>query len=72
MIEHVRLRAHSSVYAPSMAPPVTGQIVASMKMIMGTLGGDEGERKIRQLHENTRYFRQKVCLGKTYYDLRRR
>jgi serine palmitoyltransferase len=43
-----------------MAPAVTAQIIASMRLIMGINGTDEGQRKIRQLHENTRYFRQKV------------
>ena len=35
-------------------------MLESMKIIAGLTNGDEGERKIRQLHDNTRYFRQKV------------
>jgi hypothetical protein len=72
-IDHIKLRAHSSVYAPSMAPAVTAQIMASMRIIMGLNGTNEGQLKIRQLHENTRYFRQKVswhtrrCLASRAY-----
>jgi 7-keto-8-aminopelargonate synthetase-like enzyme len=62
IIDHIRLRAHSYVYSSSMSPPVTGQIMESMRMMTGQIGGDEGQNKIRQLKENTRYFRQKVLI----------
>ena len=62
-MDHLRLSSHGSIYAPSTAPPVIAQMLESMRMIAGLSGGDEGVIKIRQLHANTRYFRQKVCLA---------
>eukprot|EP00123_Amoebidium_parasiticum_P015071 comp22770_c0_seq1/m.35603 comp22770_c0_seq1/g.35603 ORF comp22770_c0_seq1/g.35603 comp22770_c0_seq1/m.35603 type:complete len:528 (-) comp22770_c0_seq1:359-1942(-) len=61
MILSIRAKCHSSIYAPSMAPPVAAQVMASMAIIAGDWDRGEGERRIRQIHENTRYFRRK-CL----------
>lgn len=44
----------------SMSPPVTLQIIKSLETIMGVDGSVDGQRRIRQLAENTRYFRDKL------------
>lgn len=43
-----------------MSPPVTQQIITSMRIIMGEDGTDAGERRIKQLARNTRYFRRRL------------
>ena len=42
IINHIRSTSHSAAYASSMSPPVTQQIISSMKIIMGEDGTDEG------------------------------
>ena len=60
LINFLRVNSHASCYASSMSPPVTAQILTSLKIIMGLDGSNDGMRRIRQLSENTRYFRQKL------------
>uniref|UniRef100_A0A671YS15 serine C-palmitoyltransferase n=1 Tax=Sparus aurata TaxID=8175 RepID=A0A671YS15_SPAAU len=59
LVDYLRSHSHSAVYATAMSPPVTEQILRAMKCIMGKDGSTEGER-IRQLAENTRYFRARL------------
>lgn len=61
VIDALRKCAHSSIYAPSMSPPVVAQILSSMKIIAGMDGTDDGRRRLRQIAMNTRYFRHKLC-----------
>ena len=42
IIDSLRLNSHSSVYAESISIPVIQQIYTSMKIIMGSIGGEEG------------------------------
>ncbi|KAM6965540.1 serine palmitoyltransferase 2b [Aplochiton taeniatus] len=60
LINYLKSHSHSALYATSMSPPVAQQIITSMKVIMGqdgtTLGGD----RLKQLSENTTYFRRKL------------
>lgn len=44
-----------------MSPPVTQQILTSMKIIMGLDGTNDGQKRIEQLARNTRYFRQRLA-----------
>ncbi|XP_072247355.1 serine palmitoyltransferase 3 [Leuresthes tenuis] len=60
LVDYLRSHSHSAVYASAMAPAVTEQIIRAMKCIMGKDGSTEGIRRIRQLAENTRYFRAKL------------
>uniref|UniRef100_A0A673BXQ0 serine C-palmitoyltransferase n=1 Tax=Sphaeramia orbicularis TaxID=375764 RepID=A0A673BXQ0_9TELE len=60
LVEYLRSHSHSAVYASAMSPPVTEQIIRAMKCIMGKDGSTEGIRRIRQLAENTRYFRARL------------
>jgi serine palmitoyltransferase len=43
LIDMIRLKCHSSIYAESISIPVTQQIYTSMRIIMGDEGGDEGK-----------------------------
>ncbi|KAJ3051028.1 serine palmitoyltransferase component [Rhizophlyctis rosea] len=56
VVDHIRLHAHSSVYAESITTPVVQQIHTSMRIIMGEEGGDDGRRRIHILARNSRYF----------------
>uniref|UniRef100_A0A8C4IHX7 serine C-palmitoyltransferase n=1 Tax=Dicentrarchus labrax TaxID=13489 RepID=A0A8C4IHX7_DICLA len=56
LIEYLRSHSHSAVYATSMSPPVVEQIITSMKCIMG----EDGLKRVRQLAENTVYFRKRL------------
>lgn len=60
LVDYLRRHSHSAVYATAMSPPVTEQVIRAMKCIMGKDGGDEGMRRVRQLAENTRYFRARL------------
>ncbi|XP_030603958.1 serine palmitoyltransferase 3 isoform X2 [Archocentrus centrarchus] len=60
LVDYLRAHSHSAVYASAMSPPVTEQIIRAMKCIMGKDGSTEGMRRIRQLAENTKYFRARL------------
>uniref|UniRef100_A0A674P012 serine C-palmitoyltransferase n=1 Tax=Takifugu rubripes TaxID=31033 RepID=A0A674P012_TAKRU len=60
LVDYLRTCSHSAVYATALSPPVTEQILRAMKCIMGKDGSAEGIRRIRQLAENTRYFRARL------------
>ena len=58
VISHIRKQSHTN-YASAMPPGVAMQIYSSLRLIMGRdeRHPNEGIRRIRQLAENTRYFR---------------
>ncbi|XP_053568115.1 serine palmitoyltransferase 3 isoform X2 [Bombina bombina] len=60
LVDFLRTHSHSAVYATSMSPPVTEQIIRVMKCIMGLDGTMTGLQRVRQLAENTRYFRKRL------------
>ncbi|XP_043992567.1 serine palmitoyltransferase 3 [Gambusia affinis] len=60
LVEYLRSHSHSAVYASAMSPAITEQVIRAMKCIMGKDGTTEGIRRIRQLAENTKYFRAKL------------
>ncbi|XP_066533822.1 serine palmitoyltransferase 2b [Hoplias malabaricus] len=60
LIDYLRTHSHSAVYANSMSPSVVQQIITSMKSIMGEDGTTIGQDRIRQLSENTTYFRRRL------------
>ncbi|XP_062549157.1 serine palmitoyltransferase 2 [Armigeres subalbatus] len=61
LINFLRVHSHAHCYASSMSPPVTQQILTSMKTIMGLDGTNEGSKRIDQLARNTRYFRKRLA-----------
>lgn len=60
LIDFLKLNSHANCYASSMSPPVTLQIIRTLETIMGVDGSDEGIKRINQLAENTKYFRDKL------------
>ncbi|KAI9005697.1 pyridoxal phosphate-dependent transferase [Hyaloraphidium curvatum] len=55
IVDYLRLRSHSPVYAEPMPPFVVQQIITSMKIIMGDDGTDEGHRRVAQLARNAAF-----------------
>lgn len=60
VIAALRARSHAHVYATSMSPPVTQMVIASMEEIMGIDGTTKGKERIRQLADNSKYFRTRL------------
>ncbi|KAL4641385.1 serine palmitoyltransferase 3 isoform X1 [Arapaima gigas] len=60
LVDYLRAHSHSTVYATAMSPPVARQIIRAMKCIMGLDGTTMGIERVRQLAENTRYFRRRL------------
>uniref|UniRef100_A0A3Q2NXU4 serine C-palmitoyltransferase n=1 Tax=Fundulus heteroclitus TaxID=8078 RepID=A0A3Q2NXU4_FUNHE len=60
LIDYLRSYSHSALYATSMSPPVAQQIITSMKIIMGEDGTTLGADRLKQLSENTNYFRRRL------------
>lgn len=60
LINHLRIYGHGHTYATSMSPPVTQQIITSMRIIAGEDGTDAGKKRIKRLAKNTRYFRRRL------------
>uniref|UniRef100_A0A3Q4HM19 Serine palmitoyltransferase, long chain base subunit 2b n=1 Tax=Neolamprologus brichardi TaxID=32507 RepID=A0A3Q4HM19_NEOBR len=60
LIDYLRRHSHSAMYATSMSPPVAQQIITSMKIIMGEDGTTLGADRLRQLSQNTTYFRRRL------------
>nr|XP_033795532.1 serine palmitoyltransferase 3-like [Geotrypetes seraphini] len=60
LVDYLRTHSHSAVYGTSMSPPVAQQIIRVMKCLMGQDGTTTGAQRVRQLLENTKYFRQRL------------
>ncbi|CAF0814943.1 unnamed protein product [Brachionus calyciflorus] len=60
LVDFLKLNSHASCYASSMSPPVTWQIIKTLEIIMGKDSSNDGIRRIHQLADNTKYFREKL------------
>ncbi|KAL7753625.1 serine palmitoyltransferase component [Sorochytrium milnesiophthora] len=60
MVDYLRLRVHAQIYAEPMAIPVVQQIIASMRVMTGEDGTEDGRTRIRTLAANARYFSQQL------------
>eukprot|EP00730_Choanoeca_flexa_P007293 TRINITY_DN12308_c2_g5_i12.p2 TRINITY_DN12308_c2_g5~~TRINITY_DN12308_c2_g5_i12.p2 ORF type:complete len:502 (+),score=122.79 TRINITY_DN12308_c2_g5_i12:2646-4151(+) len=60
VVDTLRHHSHSNCYATSMSPPIAQQVLASLKIIMGRDGSNDGLERIQQLAENARYFRRGI------------
>ncbi|KAI9283168.1 pyridoxal phosphate-dependent transferase [Sporodiniella umbellata] len=56
VMDHLRLRNHAFVYAETVSTAVAQQISASMTIIGGDDGTNDGADRIQALAENSRYF----------------
>ena len=60
LINSLKHYSHAHCYASSMSPPVCMQVTKTLEIIMGLDGTSQGINRIKQLHENTKYFRDKL------------
>ncbi|KAI8137261.1 pyridoxal phosphate-dependent transferase [Fennellomyces sp. T-0311] len=60
VIDHLRLTNHSFCYAETMTAPVTQQVLASLGIIRGEDGTEDGRLRIRQLADNAHYFARRL------------
>lgn len=60
LIRHLKRTCAGSVYSPSISPPAVQQIISAVKIIMGEDGTDLGQRKMKQLRENSNMFRERL------------
>jgi serine palmitoyltransferase len=58
LIEHLRFTAFASVYSTSMPPAAAQQILSALTILMGEDGTTIGRDKVRQLRDNSNFFRQ--------------
>jgi len=57
VIDHLRRNSWAYRYSTSMTPGCCQQILSAMDIISGEDGTDEGQRKLKQLKDNSNYFR---------------
>lgn len=60
LINYLKQRSHAQYYASSMSTPICVQITKALSVIMGLDGTNNGRKRIRQLQENSVYFREKL------------
>lgn len=60
VINYLKMTSPSRFYSSSISPPLVGQIIQSMKIMMGEDGSLMGQERNERLIQNTRYFRQKL------------
>ena len=65
LVDYLKTKSHATCYAASMAPPIARQIIGVIDSIIGNTENpeqNEGLQRIKQLKENTNYFRDKLKL----------
>ena len=60
LVNFLKHQSHAQCYASSMSPAVCLQITKTLEILMGLDGTDQGTKRIKQLRENTNYFRDKL------------
>lgn len=58
VIDYLKSQSYGQVYETSMSPGALQQVISSLKVISGQDGTDLGQKKIRQLKENSNFFRR--------------
>ena len=59
-VEMLRHKAYGTTYATAFSPPCAQQALSALRIISGEDGTDDGEKRIRKLHENSNYFRRRM------------
>lgn len=60
LIQCLRRLGPAHCYATSMSVPAVEQVISAMHVLRNKDGSGRGPQKIRQLHDNANYFRQKL------------
>merc|ERR1711916_269674 len=59
LIQYLRATCIGHLYATALAPPVARMVITTMKIILGEDGTNDGQRRIKQLRDNSNYFRRR-------------
>jgi len=60
VINALRQNAPGSFFSSSMAPPCAAQALAALQVISGTRGGTTGADKLKQIRDNSNFFRLRL------------
>lgn len=60
LIQYLRATCIGHLYATALAPPVARMVITTMKIILGEDGTNDGQRRIKQLRDNSNYFRRRL------------
>jgi serine palmitoyltransferase len=60
LITYFRHLSYGTVYATAMSPPTAQQALSALKIVMGEDGTTSGRDRIKQLHDNSNYFRESL------------
>lgn len=60
LINYLKIKSHGQCYASSMSPPVCTQVIKTLSIIMGLDGTTKGKDRIKNLQDNSVYFRNKL------------
>ncbi|XP_070712282.1 serine palmitoyltransferase 2-like, partial [Pempheris klunzingeri] len=60
LMDYIRCNSCCTYYANCMAPPIAAQCLAALRQIMDTSPKSIGSVRIKNLHQNTKYFREKL------------
>lgn len=58
VIEYLREHSSISLHCDSLAPPCCQQVLSVLNVLLGKNGNDLGRKRLQQLRENCRFFRQ--------------
>lgn len=57
IIDYLKTESYGQIYETSMSPGTLQQVISSFKVLTGEDGTDIGKKKVKQLKENSNYFR---------------
>lgn len=57
LMDKLRINYITNVYSESVPPPVMGQIISSLRVIIGSLNPGEGSERLKRISFNSRYLR---------------
>uniref|UniRef100_A0A915J6X4 serine C-palmitoyltransferase n=1 Tax=Romanomermis culicivorax TaxID=13658 RepID=A0A915J6X4_ROMCU len=60
MINHMRINSQTANYGATISAPVAQQIISAITKITGQDGTNDGARRIKQLSDNSIYFRERL------------
>jgi serine palmitoyltransferase len=60
LISYLRHFSYGQLYGPSMSPPCAQQALSALRVITGEDGTNNGAIRLKQLHENSNFFREEL------------
>ncbi|XWS43956.1 hypothetical protein CRYUN_Cryun15aG0003000 [Craigia yunnanensis] len=60
LVKYLKYTCPAHLYATSISPPAAQQIISSIKVILGKDGSNRGAQKLKQIRENSNFFRSEL------------